>query len=164
MRHLVYTFLVSCLLFLPTFIPTLTQALADSSRLGRDLTPNGANPKGSADGKIPAWTGGITKPPAGNVAGVYKKRTFYADEDSWIFVGADLYDDEGKLTRFHEGFVKNYYEAPACVLDFDVMNDLESGRYDVDHLKIEYGTANLSDESISPKHFGSTALKRATGR
>jgi len=34
-------------------------------RLGKDLTPTGAQMAGNADGSIPAWNGGITKPPAG---------------------------------------------------------------------------------------------------
>lgn len=37
---------------------------ADASRLGKDLTPLGAETKASADGTIPAWNGGILTPPA----------------------------------------------------------------------------------------------------
>lgn len=33
----------------------------DAERLGKDLTPYGAERKGNAKGTIPAWTGGITK-------------------------------------------------------------------------------------------------------
>lgn len=35
------------------------------ARLGADLTPNGAEMAGNKDGTIPAWTGGLSKPPAG---------------------------------------------------------------------------------------------------
>src|ERR1700741_3374385 len=38
---------------------------ADAERLGKDLTPNGPERAGNKDGKIPVWTGGLTKPPAG---------------------------------------------------------------------------------------------------
>jgi hypothetical protein len=46
-----------------------TSALAgarpdDVHRLSEDLTPLGAERAGNADGSIPAWTGGITSPPA----------------------------------------------------------------------------------------------------
>jgi hypothetical protein len=34
-------------------------------RLGKDLTPIGAERAGNADGTIPEWTGGITEPPPG---------------------------------------------------------------------------------------------------
>src|SRR5271167_3981047 len=35
------------------------------ARLGRDLTPVGAEKAGNADNSIPAWDGGLTKAPAG---------------------------------------------------------------------------------------------------
>lgn len=38
---------------------------ADVDRLGKDLTPVGAEKAGNKDGTIPAWTGGLTKAPAG---------------------------------------------------------------------------------------------------
>ena len=42
---------------------------ADDARLGKDLTPTGAEKAGSADGKVPAWTGGLTTAPASYVPG-----------------------------------------------------------------------------------------------
>lgn len=47
----------------PAVRAELTQA--DTDRLGKDLTPNGAVMAGNKEGTIPAWTGGMTKPPAG---------------------------------------------------------------------------------------------------
>jgi hypothetical protein len=35
------------------------------SRLGKDLTPMGGEMAGTADGSVPAWSGGLTAPPAG---------------------------------------------------------------------------------------------------
>lgn len=37
----------------------------DIERLGKDLTPSGAERAGNRDGSIPPWTGGLTQPPAG---------------------------------------------------------------------------------------------------
>lgn len=37
---------------------------ADADRLGKDLTFSGAEKTGNKDGTIPAWSGGLTKPPA----------------------------------------------------------------------------------------------------
>lgn len=37
----------------------------EAARLGKELTPAGAEMAASADGQIPAWTGGLTKAPAG---------------------------------------------------------------------------------------------------
>ncbi|RZM77550.1 DUF1329 domain-containing protein [Pseudoalteromonas rubra] len=49
------------------------------ARLGADLTPIGAEKAGNADGSIPAWTGGITKPPAGYKVGMHHPDP-YADD------------------------------------------------------------------------------------
>lgn len=50
----------------------LSQAEAD--RLGKDLTPVGAEKEGNKAGTIPAWTGGLTKPVAG-----FDAKNGYAD-------------------------------------------------------------------------------------
>ena len=94
----------------------------------------------------------------------YSRRVMYFDEDTWIAVGTDLYDEKGTLTHGQIGFIKNYYEYPACIQDFDIKYDLVQGRYNIDNLKIEFGPANLDDERISSRSFGSAALKRAVGR
>ena len=57
-------------------------AAADASILGSGLTANGADPSGSADGMIPAYTGGISKPPADYVAGGDHIDPFAADNRS----------------------------------------------------------------------------------
>jgi hypothetical protein len=44
---------------------SVSAADRDFSRLGKDLTPIGAERAGNADGSIPAWDGGLTAPPAG---------------------------------------------------------------------------------------------------
>ena len=37
---------------------------AEAAKLGQALTPLGAEKAANADGSIPAWSGGLTKPPA----------------------------------------------------------------------------------------------------
>jgi hypothetical protein len=46
----------------------------ETARLGKDLTPTGAEKAGNAGGTIPAWEGGLTAIPAG-----YKPEAGYAD-------------------------------------------------------------------------------------
>lgn len=94
----------------------------------------------------------------------FQKRVFYADEDSWIFLHSDLYDKNDSLVRVHQAFTKNYYETPACVFEFDVIYDLASGMYNIDHAKFEDGPANLDDPDIDKRIFGSSALRRAVSR
>ncbi|CAI8178814.1 MAG: Uncharacterised protein [Alphaproteobacteria bacterium] len=107
------------------------------------------------------WVVEITQKPAFNME--QARRVFYADEDSWIFLMADIYDAENELMRVQHGFIKNYYEAPACVLDFDIMYDVASERYNIDHIKLDHGPADL-DYDLKPRDFGSGALKRKIGR
>jgi hypothetical protein len=49
------------------------------ARLGTDLTPFGSPRAGNADGTIPAWTGGITQPPAGYQPGQFHPDPFAND-------------------------------------------------------------------------------------
>lgn len=51
---------------------------AQAARLGQDLTPLGAERAGSANGSIPAWTGGV-QPPAGYRVGMHHPDPYAAD-------------------------------------------------------------------------------------
>jgi len=108
------------------------------------------------------WEVEITAKPDTNPT--HPRRVFYFDEDSWIIVGSELYGHDGDLKRFQEVFVKNYYEMPTCIFDFDVMYDFDSGRYNVEHLKLGNGPANLDDETLRSRDFGASALRRAISR
>ena len=94
----------------------------------------------------------------------FAKRTIYFDEDSWIAVATDLFDQNNTLTHGQFGFIKNYYEHPTCIQDFDVLYELDSGRYNVDNLKLEFGPANLNDPDVTSRTFGSGALRRSGSR
>ncbi len=60
---------------------------------------------------------------------LYKRRTFYVDEDSWQVLFVDIYDNRDQLWRVSEGHVINYYENPAIWTTLEVHVDLQSGRY-----------------------------------
>lgn len=137
------------------------RASSRSLKLAELLTPNHLNPDLLRYEKHRVWVvEGVLKPQFGHL---YHKRVFYLDEDSWIILLADLYDAKGELVRMQEGFVKNYYELPACIADFDAIYDLPTGRYNMDNMKIEFGPANLQ-APLSPKDFGAAALRRAIAR
>jgi len=61
---------------------------AEAARLDGDLTPMGAERAGNAAGTIPAWTGGITAPPPGFVAGE-REIDPYADDAVQYTISAD---------------------------------------------------------------------------
>ena len=91
------------------------------------------------------------------------RRVFYVDEDSWIFLMSDIFNNRDELIYVQHAFIKNYYEAPACVFEFDVMHDMTNGNYNIDHIKLGFGPADL-DYDLDPSDFGSSALRRKIGR
>lgn len=60
---------------------------------------------------------------------IYKRRTFYVDEDSWQILVVDIYDKRDQLWRVSEGHCINYYEVPTLWTTLEVHTDLQSGRY-----------------------------------
>ncbi len=60
---------------------------------------------------------------------LYKKRTFYIDEDSWIIHAIDKYDNRDQLWRYDELHSYGYYDVPFLAPGLEVKYDLQSGRY-----------------------------------
>ena len=60
---------------------------------------------------------------------IYKRRTFYVDEDSWQILVVDCYDNRDQLWRVQEGHSINYYEIPTFWTTLETTYDLQSGRY-----------------------------------
>ena len=60
---------------------------------------------------------------------IYKRRTFYVDEDSWQILVVDCYDDRDQMWRVQEGHSINYYEIPTFWTTLETTYDLQSGRY-----------------------------------
>ena len=81
---------------------------ATATRLGRDLTPLGAEAAGNADGSIPAWTGGITTPPAGYKVGDHHPDPFAADQPLYTITPANAAQYEAKLTPGTLALLKAY--------------------------------------------------------
>ncbi|TDU31514.1 uncharacterized protein DUF1329 [Panacagrimonas perspica] len=60
---------------------------------------------------------------------LYKKRVFYIDEDSWIILAQDKYDNRDQLWRVDELHTTQYYDVPFLAAGLEVKHDLQSGRY-----------------------------------
>lgn len=60
---------------------------------------------------------------------LYKRRTFYVDEDSWQILAVDQYDNRDQLWRVSEGFAMNYYDVPNLWTSLETHIDLQAGRY-----------------------------------
>ena len=63
------------------------------------------------------------------VSHLYKRRTFYIDEDTWSTVVTDKYDTRGDLWRMAEQHSINFYNVPMYYDTLEVHYDLQSGRY-----------------------------------
>jgi len=69
-----------------------------AARLGKDLTPVGAEMAANKDNTIPAWSGGITRPPAGYRAGMFHPDPFAADKPLFAITPQNYKDYAAKLT------------------------------------------------------------------
>jgi Protein of unknown function (DUF1329) len=94
------------------------------ARLGKDLTPVGAERAGNADGTIPAWTGGVTTAPAGWKPGDTRPDLF-ADDKVLFTIDAsnvDRYADrlaagQIALIKRYDGYRMNVYKTHrSCAL------------------------------------------------
>ncbi|MCZ6507409.1 MAG: DUF1329 domain-containing protein, partial [Acidobacteria bacterium] len=80
----------------------------EAARLGDDLTPVGAEKAGNADGTIPAWTGGITSPPAGYKPGDHHPDPYACDAVLFTITGANIDQYADKLTPGHQAMLETY--------------------------------------------------------
>jgi len=71
---------------------------------------------------------------------IYKRRTFYIDEDSWMVVAVDKYDNRGELWRVSEQHSINFYNVPMTYPTVEAHHDLQSGRYIAMGLRNEEAT------------------------
>ena len=70
---------------------------ADLSKLGSTLTPIGAEKAGNAAGTIPAWNGGLSKPPAGFDPAKGYLDPFAADKPVLTITAANMEQHKDKL-------------------------------------------------------------------
>ncbi len=94
---------------------------------------------------------------------IYKRRTFYVDEDSWQILVVDQYDNRDQLWRVSEGHVINYYDVPMLWSTLEVHTDLQAGRY------LAFGLDNESsmydfDIERTLNDYTPAALRRAGRR
>ncbi|HPF74366.1 MAG: DUF1329 domain-containing protein [Lysobacteraceae bacterium] len=79
-----------------------------AARLGKDLTPLGAEKAGNADGSIPEWTGGITTPPAGYKLGDHHPDPYAADKPLFSITKSNYKQYADKLTVGQQGMFDKY--------------------------------------------------------
>ncbi|CCQ11833.1 FIG002188: hypothetical protein [Pseudoalteromonas luteoviolacea B = ATCC 29581] len=80
----------------------------EAARLGKDLTPIGAEMAGNADGSIPAWTGGITKPVDGYKPGMHHPDPFADDKVLFTITAQNVNDYQQYLSPGQIALFKAY--------------------------------------------------------
>ncbi|TAK84485.1 MAG: DUF1329 domain-containing protein [Aquabacterium sp.] len=78
------------------------------ARLGKDLTPVGAERAGNKDGTIPAWEGGVTKPPAGFDPAKGWADPYAADKPLYTITAANAEQYKDKLAPGQLALLKRY--------------------------------------------------------
>ena len=90
-------------------LPALAEvSAAEAAKLGNELTPLGAEKAGNADGTIPAWDGGLTKPPAGYVKGEHHRDPYAGDKILVTITAKNMAEHAAKLTAGHKAMLKAF--------------------------------------------------------
>lgn len=95
-----------------------------AAQLGKSLTPIGAEKAGNADGSIPAWTGGITKPIAGYKAGTFHADPYAGEKPLFSITPANYTKYADKLSAGQEGMFGKFK-----TFRMDVYKTHRSGAY-----------------------------------
>lgn len=105
-NHLVAGFTVAMLGFSVSGYTKVSESEAE--RLGKELTPVGAERGANASGSIPEWAGGLTTPPADWTQGQVETNPYPEDEPLFVITAnnVDLYRD--KLTDGHIRMLEQY--------------------------------------------------------
>ncbi len=90
---------------------------------------------------------------------LYKRRTFYIDEDSWQILAVDIYDNRDQLWRIAEGFAINYYDILSTWYTLEVSTDIQEGRYAAFGLYNEFEPYRFG-EDFNSAEFTPSALRR----
>jgi hypothetical protein len=130
---------------------------SDSVKYDDLLKPGHLNPEYLRYEKHRVWVVEATL--KDGVNHIYKRRTFFIDEDSWQIHVADLYDNRDQLYRVAFAHGLNYYEVPTHWSTLDIYHDLNSRRY------IAIGLDNQEEmysfgENFSDREFTPAALRR----
>ena len=80
----------------------------EAAKLGKTLTPVGAEKAGNADGTIPAWTGGLTEVPSGFSVKGERIDPYGADKPLFTITAANLEQYRDKLTPGQIALLKRY--------------------------------------------------------
>lgn len=107
-RYSVYTFVSSTVFAvgLATVSAEITEE--EAARLGKDLTPLGGEMAGNADGTIPKYEGGITKPIPGFKPGDHHPDPYPDDKVLFTITAENMSQYADKLSDGHKALLSQY--------------------------------------------------------
>ena len=91
---------------------------------------------------------------------IYKKRVFYQDEDSWLVLAVDMYDNRDQFWRFAESHAICFANVPVVVNGVQVHYDLQSRRYVAVNLMNEEPKDIEYDWVADPSYFTPQELQK----
>jgi Protein of unknown function (DUF1329) len=122
---------------------------ANPSELGKSLTPFGAEKAGSADGAIPAWDGGITKPPAGYQPGQHYVNPYGGDKPLFTITADNVDKYADKLTAGTIYKLKSYPAFKVTV--YPTHRSFSAPQYIYDAAIANAKTAKIGPDGESPE-------------
>jgi hypothetical protein len=102
--------LLAAVFCLGTISPVWAKVPAEEAeRLGKDLTPMGAEKAGNSDGTIPSWEGGLTKAPEGYKGpGTWRVNPFADEKPLFSITAKDMEKYADRLTEGQKAMFKKY--------------------------------------------------------
>ncbi|MGJ8670051.1 MAG: DUF1329 domain-containing protein [Oceanococcus sp.] len=91
---------------------------------------------------------------------IYKRRTFYLDEDSWLILMQDMYDEHDAFWRTAEAHAVTFQNVPLIVNGVQVHYDLQSRRYVILNMTNEERDDIDYDWYKAKKHYSPRTLKK----
>lgn len=88
---------------------------------------------------------------------IYKTRTFYVDEDSWVAVASDEYDSRDQLFRGSFAFITPSWEVQASNATTHMIYDLVGGTYNITGIYAPHGGLKYIDK-LSKAQWTSESL------
>ena len=119
-------------MYIPYNNGVLQQALDNHSEL---FLPHHINPKYTRYEKHRVWV--VDAVLKKGKKHIYKRRTFYLDEDTWGIVLSDIYDEHGTLWRVPQRYAVFYEQVPVIMTALDSFSDLKKENYYIQGMPID---------------------------
>jgi hypothetical protein len=91
---------------------------------------------------------------------LYGKRVFYVDEDSWLMVAIDSYDNRGEIYRMGQLNSVYHYAIDGYVARTQFFYDLQSGHYLASRMVNESGQPVVNGEFKGAEYYTPSNLRR----